>query len=436
VEPLTKADRVCLADSVLGVIVYKNRLTYIVDQIERSKGEIQDASFDDLLYIRKLLATYFRFHNTDDILFEELTAPLQAGTRFMRCLTATESIQWPTDPFLRISVEYSIPQWLLEAWSDSFGLEGVRRLCKECNNRGPVTVRANTLKVSREQLQVKLASEGVESLPTKYSPWGLTFTQGRPSGGTWQLSVSKQRLMELQDEGSQLIALATGVSEGTESVLDYCAGAGGKSMALAGMLGEGRGVIHAWEPFSNRRETLRDRIIENNLQYRITVEESLQEVEALSMDCTLVDAPCSSSGTLRRHPELRWRMEEDIAMREMPELQKEILANASRTVRPGGVLVYATCSLLVEENEDVAMWFASSSFGEDFEPMALLEPPFEDLRRNGRRPQTRAEMKSSGEKEKDGIGGDRDDHMLTLAPHLHGTDGFFIARWRRHMIGK
>jgi len=349
----------------------------------------------------------------------------------MSYLNAIENVHWPKSPLLRISTEYSIPQWLLEAWSDSFGLEGACLLCKECNNRGPVTVRANTLKASREQLQVKLASEGVESLPTQYSPWGLTFTQGRPIGGTWQLSASKQRLMELQDEGSQLIVLATGVSERTESVLDYCAGAGGKSMALAGMLGEGKGVIHAWEPFSNRRDTLRDRIIENNLQHRIAVEESLQEVETVSMDCTLVDAPCSSSGTLRRHPQLRWDIEEDTATREMPKLQKEILANASRTVRPGGILVYATCSLLVEENEHVAMWFASSRFGKDFEPMALLEPPFEDIRRNGR-PKAKPEMTSSDDKNEDRIDAERD-HMLTLAPHLHGTDGFFIARWRRRI---
>jgi len=208
----------------------------------------------------------------------------------------------------------------------------------------------------------------------------------------------------VQDEGSQLVALATEAQPG-ERAVDYCAGRGGKTWALAALVAP-RGAVRAWDVDAELRQQLRGaRAARAGAEGLVEAPEERPAPGADgtgTADVVLVDAPCSSSGALRRHPSQRWALGEgEVDL--LPRLQLQVLREAALLVRPGGRLVYATCSLLRAENGDVADAFEAAC-GKDFEPW-----PFEGRAVNG--------------------------HCRTLLPHVDGTDGFFIARWRRRAGG-
>ena len=227
----------------------------------------------------------------------------------------------------------------------------------------------------------------------------------------WSLEQWKRGECELMDEGSQCVVLACEAAEG-EAVLDMCAGNGGKALALAALVGDS-GSLLAHDVVESRLAALRASAERASVSERITTVltggEGLEQACDRRFDLVLVDAPCSSSGTLRRHPGLRWgglwTRAHGVEERErLVALQRSLLERALSMTRPGGRLVYATCSLDHEENERVADAFAGSAIGAECEPW-----PFAD-----------------------GVAGrhDRAPHYRTLWPHRHGTDGFFIARWR------
>lgn len=207
----------------------------------------------------------------------------------------------------------------------------------------------------------------VPSIPTAESPYGLWLPEGRPpKGGAWQLPGYREGLFELQDEGSQLVALATEALPG-DTVLDYCAGRGGKTWILAHLVAPSGRVV-AWDVCPELRLQLAGGRLSR-------AGEGLVEVRApCEADVVLVDAPCSSSGVLRRHPSQRWALDL-LEVTRLAKLQLQILREAAEMVREGGRLVYATCSLIEMENEGVAREFEASS---DFQPW-----PFPNGRRGG-----------------------------------------------------
>jgi 16S rRNA (cytosine967-C5)-methyltransferase len=252
---------------------------------------------------------------------------------------------------------------------------------------GPICLRANALRTGRNALQRRLEEEGVAALPGRYARDALTVTTPRPN--LLALPSYREGLFEVQDEASQLVAQLVEARPG-ETVLDFCAGAGGKTLALAAAMG-GRGRLIAWDPDADRLRRLGERA----RRAGATVELG-RDVEA---DAVLADVPCSELGTLRRGPDLRFRLPEEQAMR-FPALQREILEAALRRVRRGGRLVYATCTVRREENEEVAL---------------ALERAHPELRRLS--PDLPPELLRDG--------------FLRTWPHLHGMDGFFAAVWRK-----
>jgi 16S rRNA (cytosine967-C5)-methyltransferase len=247
----------------------------------------------------------------------------------------------------------------------------------------------------------------VESEPTLLSPWGLTLDGHANAFG---LDSFRAGLFEVQDEGSQLIALACGARPGMK-VVDACAGAGGKSLALASEM-HNRGEILALDVDADRlaearRRATRDGV--DNLRIRAIpagdeAADALRDLEGKA-DVVLVDAPCSGLGTLRRKPDARWRLGPQDPER-FAVAQKRILARFSRLVRPGGRLVYATCSVTRAEDEEVA---AEAAAYPGFAPLPLEATLGADLAR------------SAG-----AVG-----HELRLWPHRHGTDGFYVAAFTR-----
>ncbi len=260
----------------------------------------------------------------------------------------------PADPSDELAAETSLPRWLAQLWSEQLGVSETRALAAALNQRAPLTVRANLLKLSRDELAATLRADGRSVEPTRLSPWGVTFT-GRTN--VFALRAFKAGLFEVQDEGSQLIALAAAARPG-QLVVDACAGAGGKSLALAGEM-RNKGRLIACDRDSRRLLEMRPRARRagvHNWESRAVPEGAAGDVRLADLleqaDVVLVDAPCSGLGALRRNPDARWRLN-PAEVDSFPPRQLQILERYARLVKPGGRLVYATCSINRRENQDV-----------------------------------------------------------------------------------
>ncbi|HXC91667.1 MAG TPA: RsmB/NOP family class I SAM-dependent RNA methyltransferase, partial [Stellaceae bacterium] len=274
------------------------------------------------------------------------------------------------------------------------------------NAAAPVDLRVNLLKADRETVRRVLAAEGVAAEPTPWSPLGLRLAARAPLSG---LKAFKDGLFDVQDEGSQLAALLAGARPGMR-VVDFCAGAGGKTLALAAGMAN-RGKLVACDVSARRLERAGLRLRRagvGNVERRVLSSENDKWVKrhAGGFDLVFVDVPCLGTGTWRRNPDAKWRSQpEDLA--ELILLQQQILRSAARLVRAGGRLVYATCSLLREEDAAQAEAFLAGS--PDF---ALL-------------PAARAWAETIGRTSPSG------EDYLFLTPARHGTDGFFVAIFER-----
>ena len=263
-----------------------------------------------------------------------------------------------------------------------------------------------------------LKSQGVTADNTPLSPWGLRLTNN-PSLS--RLPEYEQGAFEVQDEGSQLLALILGAKRG-EMVADFCAGAGGKTLAIGAMM-RSTGRLYAFDTSAHRLDGLKPRLARSglsNVQTAAITNERDDRVKRLAqkMDRVLVDAPCSGTGTIRRNPDLKWRLKES-ELADLTALQTRILASAAQMVKPGGRLVYATCSLLSLENEAIANAFTAAHADFEVLPVApLLQKALHDGAEA-------AELSTS-----DPLGLCAGE-CLRLWPHLHQTDGFFAAVWQR-----
>ncbi len=305
-------------------------------------------------------------------------------------------------------LRHNLPDWLAAPLRAQLGDE-FWPLVNALSEAAPLDLRTNTMKSKREEAQHALATAGIAAEPTPFSPWGLRV-QGKPALN--KLDVFTQGAIEVQDEGSQLLALLTDPKRG-EMVVDFCAGAGGKTLALgAAMRNTGR--LYAFDVSGHRLDALKPRLARSglsNVHPAQIAHERDDRVKRLAgkIDRVLIDAPCSGLGTLRRNPDLKWRQSPQ-SVAELQAKQAAILASAARLLKPGGRLVYATCSLLAAENEEIAEAF-TAAHAADFAVLPALEA-LEAARVEG----------ASGL-----VAGP----YLRLWPHLHKTDGFFAAVWQR-----
>ncbi|HMS05714.1 MAG TPA: RsmB/NOP family class I SAM-dependent RNA methyltransferase [Burkholderiaceae bacterium] len=320
------------------------------------------------------------------------------------CLTVS-----PTE--LQPAQRHNLPAWLAGPLLARLGQASFDALAEALLHGAPLDLRANALKATREQALAALAAEGIKAEPTPYSPWGLRV-QGKPPLQRTQAFTGG--LVEVQDEGSQLLALLLDPRRG-EMVVDFCAGAGGKTLALGARM-RGTGRLYAFDVSAHRLDALAPRLARSglsNVHPVVIAHERDERVKRLAgkIDRVLVDAPCSGTGTLRRNPDLKWRQSPE-AVAELVHKQAAILDAAARLLKPGGRLVYATCSLLEAENEAVARAFTAAQ-GTLFEPLAAG-----DLLAALKVPDAASLCTP-------------DACFLRLWPHVHGTDGFFAAVWQR-----
>ncbi|WP_298234665.1 RsmB/NOP family class I SAM-dependent RNA methyltransferase [uncultured Azohydromonas sp.] len=305
-------------------------------------------------------------------------------------------------------LRHNLPDWIAAPLRERLGEEEFMALAGALNEAAPLDLRVNLLKSKREDALAALQAAGIAAQPTPYSPWGLRV-QGKPALN--KLEVFTSGAVEVQDEGSQLLALLVAPKRG-EMVVDFCAGAGGKTLALgAAMRNTGR--LYAFDVSGSRLDALKPRLARSGLSNVYPAQlahERDERVKRLAgkIDRVLVDAPCSGLGTLRRNPDLKWR-QSPLAVQELHGKQAAILASAARLVKSGGRLVYATCSLLPTENEDIAREFSAAH--PEYEPLDAAK-----LLAQAQVPQAE-DLVSEG--------------FLRLWPHRHATDGFFAAVWQR-----
>lgn len=338
-----------------------------------------------------------------------------AGSRdFLRPALSAQEQQWLAEietidrSTLAPKLRHNMPDWLAEPLLQRLGEEQFWALAAAMNEGAPLDLRVNALKAKREEALEALKAAGITAEPTPFSPWGLRV-QGKPA-------LSKQEVftngtIEVQDEGSQLLALLLDPKR-SEMVVDFCAGAGGKTLALgAAMRNTGR--LYAFDVSGHRLEKLKPRLARSGLSnvYPAQISHERDErIKRLSgkIDRVLVDAPCSGLGTLRRNPDLKWRQTPQ-AVEELQVKQAAILESAARMLKPGGRLVYATCSLLNAENEVIAEAFTAKH------PEFTLLPAAEVLQR--------AHVENAAEL--------CEGNYLRLWPQRQQTDGFFAAVWER-----
>jgi 16S rRNA (cytosine967-C5)-methyltransferase len=300
---------------------------------------------------------------------------------------------------------HNLPDWLARPLKEQLGDE-FEALAHSLQQSGTLDLRVNDLNEKRSEVQKELTAAGITCEPTPFSPWGLRL-EGKPSLA--KVKAFERGAVEVQDEGSQLLALLLDAHRG-EMVVDFCAGAGGKTLAIgAAMRNTGR--LYAMDTSAHRLDALKPRLARSqlsNVHPAAIAHERDDRVKRLAgkIDRVLVDAPCSGLGTLRRNPDLKWRQKPE-GIAEVAATQTAILASAARLLKSGGRLVYATCSVLPQENEDIANAFSAAH------PDFVQLPVLDELTRLK---VANAETLCSG-------------HFLRLWPHRHGTDGFFAAIW-------
>ncbi|MEY3410568.1 MAG: hypothetical protein RL593_144 [Pseudomonadota bacterium] len=370
-------DRAFIAESVYGVLRRKSFLSYVSD------GEDP----------RKLLVAWLvrvQGMSTRD-LADSLTAQQKEWAQEIKAKK--------TDDISK-AMQADLPEWLWDKLVVQYGEEEALTIARSMHQPASLDLRVNLVKATREDVIAKFASEKTEVNPTPYAPNGLRMPQ--------KMTISRHVLftdgkIEVQDEGSQLLAQLVAPRRG-EMVADFCAGAGGKSLAM-GALMRNSGRIYAFDVSEKRLQNLGKRLKRSglsNLHSQVISSESDPKLKRLNgkFDRVLVDAPCSGLGTLRRNPDLKWRQKPQDVL-ELSVKQTNILARAAKLVKTGGRLVYATCSLLQDEKEVIADAFLKAN------PDFVLVPAGSILQQQQINLDT-------------GV-------YLKLLPHLHQTDGFFAA---------
>ena len=297
-----------------------------------------------------------------------------------------------TDPNY-LAIKYSCPEWLLSLWIDAYGLDNAIELAQKALEAPPLVVKVNTVKTNTEDLIWKLAEEGVIAEKAEAFDDALIL---KNSGSVEDLLAYKEGLFHAQDFASQICCKALDPQIG-DTVFDLCSAPGGKAFTIAETM-QNRGCVRAFDIYQSRVDLIKsgaERLGLTNV-YTYLSDASIYNENYGKADKVLCDVPCSGLGIIRRKPEIRFKSRVDID--NLPDLQYRILCNAIKYLKDGGRLVYSTCTLNPKENSDVCDRFLAEH--PEFSPVKV----FEDLPRYG-----------DGEK------------YLTLMPHLHSTDGFFIA---------
>ena len=374
-------DRAAVAEIVYGILRHRFFLEYLVEKATP----------------RALLLAYLvKFEGFN---LRELTTFISESEA--KWLAHIKAITLGSQP---LAIQAEFPEWLMEKLQKFLSDTEILRLGQALQQPAPLDLRVNTLLAKRHEVLTLLNQKGIKAHATPYSPIGIRLS-GKPAINQDPLFLSGK--IEVQDESSQILGYLLAPRRG-EMVVDFCAGAGGKALML-GALMHSQGRIYAFDISEKRLNNLKPRLKRSGLSnlhpQRINNESDIRLKRLYGkIDRVLVDVPCSGLGTLRRNPDLKWRQTPQ-SIEELKRKQAAILSSAANLLKPGGRLVYATCSLLPEENQDIVKHFLSDN------------PHFVQLNCASLLAQQKIPL-DTGE-------------YLQLSPALHQTDGFFAAALER-----
>lgn len=411
---LTSLDRAFLTELTYGVVRWRGRLDWVIrhfsdlpfDKIEPGILRILRLGLYQILFLTRTPASAA----VNESVEAAKRIRGKGGASFVnailrRAVREKDRISYPSfeaDPVVHEAIAESYPEWAVRRWIAQWGAEEALRFGRDMNRIAPLTLRTNTLKTSRDALMQRLRDKGLSPTPTQFSEEGILLDDAPPVS---ELPFPEEGLYVLQDEGAQLVTEILDPNPG-ERILDACAAPGGKTTHMAQRM-RNEGEICSLDVTRDKLKRVRE--VSERLGITIVktlwadATKALPIADGERFDRVLADVPCSGYGTLRRNPDLKWRRREEDIER-LGRLQRSILENVSRYVKAEGVLVYSTCTVFSEENEQMVEAFLGDHPEFAVEPVALLEPRLRGLCRGA--------------------------YLMTF-PRGEGMDGFFVARLRR-----
>lgn len=410
---LSHADRRLLTELVYGCVRRMRSLDALIDQLGRKPALSQPPDVRTILHIGLYQLRYLEqippsaaVNTTVDLLKHNRMSGLSGFAngllrQYLRLREAQDPLALPTNPVERLGVLHSYPDWIVQTWIDSLGLEGAEQLCLTLNQSPSIDLRINPLKTTLDAVQSAFADCGVTTIPLPPLPQALRIVGN--SGPIHQLPGYTEGWWTIQEASAQLVGHLVDPEPGATAI-DLCAAPGGKTTHLVELMG-GQGVVWACDRTASRLKRLQQNL--DRLRIK-TVNLWTGDSRSLSSDIPLadyilIDAPCSGLGTLNRHADARWRQTPESVM-ELSALQRQLLSAATTHVKPGGVIVYATCTLHPDENEGVITHF-------------LAEHPQWQLDPGGFNPVLDSFQSEQG--------------WVKIWPHQQAMDGFFMARLKQ-----
>ena len=407
---LTKVhDRKLLTQVVYGTLRMRNHLDWIIQYFYKGKPASLETGLRNILRTALFQIIFTdripSFAAVDEAV--QITKKLYPGRSGLvngvlrNAIRKMEEVEYPDmekDFSLYVSIVHSHPLWLVKRWMKRFGAEETLKLCKSNNETPPLAIRTNTFRTNRDKVLRELLNDGCKAESSRLSTHGIILTS--PLTPVREMPQYKNGHIQVQDEASQLISFLVNPDPG-EKILDTCAGIGVKTSHMAELM-KNRGEITALDINKNKSETIQR--LSSRLGITIIKPQVADATKDMGenyhgkFDRVLVDAPCSGMGTLRRNPEIKWRIQEK-DLQSFPILQKKILNRSAGYPKRGGMIIYATCTIEAEENEEVVKDFLANH--PDYERINLPEIINPDL------------IDNSG--------------FFRTYPHRHGTDGFFGA---------
>ena len=410
---LSEVDQRLLTEIVYGTIRWRGHLDWIIQQFTKPSFQF-DLQMSSILRIGVYQLLYLDRVPNHAAINETVKLANQKGQKSKNFVNAilraiqrsTDSLITPTlevDPISHISLKLSYPKWLVKKWIGQFSLKWALEFCHASNQTAPLSVRANTLRIDRHELAMSLRKDGNEVVESHISPEGLLLTKTKPIRSLKEFQAG---LFQVQDEAAQLVAHLLAPQEKSK-IVDLCASPGGKTTHLAQLVGNVTNIV-AVDLSKNKTERIQEncqRLGITNIDTQVANAKTDQIAALAAADLILIDAPCSGTGTLRRHPDIRWKRTAKQILN-LANLQFEILLKVAIQIKSGAVIVYSTCSTEVEENQEVITRFLEAC------PRFSIEPARDYL------PFLPTNAITS-------------DGYLQVFPHTHGVDGTFAVRLRK-----
>jgi 16S rRNA (cytosine967-C5)-methyltransferase len=410
---LSSADRGLATELVYGCVRRQRSLDALIDQLGKKTAQQQPPDLRAILHLglyqlryQERIPASAAVDTTVELAkinrLQKLSGVVNGILRqYTRLAEHSEPLQLPTDPIERLGIRHSFPNWIIQLWLEQFGEAQTEQLCQWFNQTPTIDLRVNPLRTSLEAVERALQEAGITVKRLPHLPQALRVVGG--TGAIQQLPGFHEGWWTVQDGSAQLAGYLLAPQPG-EVAIDACAAPGGKTTHIAELMRDS-GKIWARDRAASRLKKLQENAQRLQLQsIQITTGDSRNVPEFVnSSDRVLIDAPCSGLGTLHRRPDIRWRVT-PATVQELSGLQGELLAAAATWVKPGGVLVYATCTLHPQENEAVIKSFLESHPHWHIEPPSPASPASAFAIPQG---------------------------WLKVLPHRHQMDGFFLVRLRR-----